>query len=135
MKEIELRNTQIISFYKSKQYTTEKIAGEFGITTRQVQRIVKAAGVVRTIAESNRAMAPLKDYKKLPEHLKKKRKTVPLKLRYKLLSEAIGCAVCGDDNLLQIDHIDEDPTNNEENNLQVLCRDCNVGKSHLNRYA
>ncbi|MGO4470373.1 HNH endonuclease [Arthrobacter sp. M-10] len=54
-----------------------------------------------------------------------------------MLREHPYCSLCGTpavpENPLNIDHIDNDPTNNYAENLQVLCRACNVGKEHHRR--
>jgi 5-methylcytosine-specific restriction endonuclease McrA len=122
------RQKAIANFYQSGKYTTTYIATTFGISTRQVQRIATQHGVVRTAAESNRVIAPLKRHpriRKKPDG--KKRMTA--KLRYQLLMDNPSCALCRGDEFLQVDHIDEDVTNNELSNLQILCRTCNIGKS------
>lgn len=35
--------------------------------------------------------------------------------------------------MLQVDHIDGDPTNNHPDNLQTLCPNCHAYKTHVNR--
>lgn len=47
---------------------------------------------------------------------------------YRLLALRDGelCALCGQDPPLDIDHLDGDPTNNDDTNLRLLCRPCNV---------
>jgi DNA-binding transcriptional regulator LsrR (DeoR family) len=54
------RNRVICQLYQSGKYTTAQLARSYGLTSRTVQRIAKAAGVVRTIGESNRVAAKLK---------------------------------------------------------------------------
>lgn len=123
--------------YKSGQYTTEYIAKLYNISTRQVQRIARIEGVIRTQAEANRVAAPLKHYHKVPNELKIKRKHLTRKLRYKLISEHPYCATCGlsvkDGIRLEVDHINENPHDNDLKNLQVLCNMCSQGKYHFNR--
>lgn len=62
-----------------------------------------------------------------------------LRLRYRVLEKVGGrCEACGrskkDGAIIQVDHIKPKSIYPElalsENNLQVLCRDCNVGKSN-----
>ena len=123
----------IVGLYVSATITTESIATQYNVTPRTIQRIVKRHGVVRTIAEANRVASPLKDYSNLrkPDHLKAGRTKLSCKLRYKLLAEHPFCALCGNTATvcpLNIDHIDNDATNNELDNLQVLCSNCNQGK-------
>ena len=110
----------------------------YGISPRQIQRIVKQAGKIRTQSESYRLAIKtgrMKYYKK-PEHLKKKRKTISGPLRYKVLErDNHTCQSCGatvkDGVRIEIDHIDDDATNNVIDNLQVLCNLCNQGKSYV----
>lgn len=123
----------IANLYKSGQYTTEQIAKRFEIAPRTVQRIAKRTGVLRSLSESNKLVAPLKHYYKKPEHLKVKRKQLPNKLRYKMITEQPYCLTCGstvaEGIRLEIDHIDNNPSNNDPSNLQVLCNLCNRGKA------
>lgn len=55
-------------------------------------------------------------------------------LRYKVLAKYRKCCLCGSQERLQVDHIK--PYSKyphlvfQENNLQVLCRECNQGKSN-----
>lgn len=60
-------------------------------------------------------------------------------LRYRVLKESKGaCELCGitksDGAILQVDHVKPRSTHPllelERSNLQVLCRDCNLGKSN-----
>jgi 5-methylcytosine-specific restriction endonuclease McrA len=130
------RNEQICELYTSKRYTTQAIATAFSMSRRRVQQIVTAAGLIRTRAESNRVVAPLK-----PKHRIRRRKyesgTVKRRrpdvaVRYTLLNKNPWCALCGmtakDGVQLHLDHIDNDPRNNDPSNFQVLCNQCNVGK-------
>lgn len=128
----------VIALYKTGEYTTEQIARNYSISPRQVQRIAKQYGVIRTLAEGNRTAAPHKHYHKLPKELKVQRKHLTRKKRYSVISGHPYCVNCGmrpdDGARLEVDHIDNNPTNNEDSNLQVLCQPCNIGKSHLDRY-
>ena len=124
---------EIVELYESATMTTESIAQRYSVAPRTIQRVAKAHGVIRTAIESNKLIAPLKDYSNLrkPDHLKAGRVKLPCKLRYKMLAEHPYCALCGntvDVCPLNIDHIDNDATNNELDNLQVLCSNCNQGK-------
>jgi 5-methylcytosine-specific restriction endonuclease McrA len=86
--------------------------------------------VLRSLTEGNRNAAKYRNYEALrvPDHLKSKRKTIPLKIRYQLLMQYKECKVCYGKDKLQIDHIDNNPSNNALTNLQVLCMQCNYGK-------
>jgi 5-methylcytosine-specific restriction endonuclease McrA len=132
------KHVQIALKYKSGLYTTESLASQFSLSTKQIQRIAKKEGVIRTQAESNRLMAKYKNYYHKPDHLKVKRKQLPNALRLHLIRSQPYCSTCGstikDGIRLEIDHIDENPMNNILTNLQVLCNLCNVGKSHLARF-
>ncbi len=124
--------------YKSCKFTTEYIAKLYGVSVRQVQRIARNGGVIRDIAEANRVAAPLKHYHHVPIELRVKRKQISQKVRFQTISSHPYCSTCGgrvsDGFRLEVDHIDENPTNNDPSNLQVLCGSCNLGKSHLARF-
>jgi hypothetical protein len=130
------RDQEIVKRYQADEHA-RKIAQDFDISERQVQRIVSKAGVSRSISQSYSLaieQGRMKYYKK-PEHLKKRRKTLTLKARYTILNrDDFTCVQCGsrpDDGIrLEIDHIDEDATNNVLDNLQTLCNLCNQGKAN-----
>lgn len=129
---------KILDDYINVVKTTENIAKDWGVTPRSIQRIVKKYGASRTVAEANKVTAHLKDYSgmRVPDHLKVHRKSLPLKTRYEIMMEHKFCQVCGNtpDVLpLEIDHIDNNPENNEKKNLQVLCTLCNKGKAYAGR--
>lgn len=133
-----LRNQEIVDKYVG-GLSSYELSEEYHISARQVQRIVNKAGKARTKSESfvlAIKSGRMKYYHK-PEHLLKKnnRKTVQGPLRYAVLErDKHTCQSCGstvkDGIRLEIDHIDEDPTNNAMENLQVLCNICNQGKSY-----
>lgn len=129
---------QIVEMYRSGNYTTAFIALKHGISVRQVQRIASKHGVIRTIDQSNKLMAKYKNYKTIPDDEKVKRKQITQRTRYIIISNHPYCTVCGmrpeDGVRLEVDHIDENPTNNNLENLQVLCTKCNTGKSHAARF-
>jgi hypothetical protein len=128
----------IARLYETGKYTTAHLAQLYGVTPRQIQRIATKFGVVRTAAESNKVIAPLKRYRKIPKEMRVTRKSLSRKVRYKTVTEHPYCSTCGmrpDDGVrLEVDHIDNDPSNNVQSNLQVLCALCNMGKSHLDRF-
>ena len=62
--------------------------------------------------------------------MKKKRVAVPAKIREQVLQEFNHrCAMCGADKP-QVDHIDEDPSNNDPMNLLPLCPNCHLVDRH-----
>ena len=128
----------VSQLYASRHFTTEHVAKTYGITPRSVQRIAKKWGVIRTRAESNKLVAPLKHYHRVPKELRVKRKHLLKRVRFQLIQEHPYCSLCGgrprDGYRLEIDHIDDDATNNELSNLQVLCSACNIGKSGARRW-
>lgn len=132
------RNHAIKQLYTSGNHTTEYIAKLYSVSPRAIQRIAKKGGFIRTQAESNRLVAPLKKYHTVPIELRVKRKSLSLKQRYSAITAHPYCGVCGkrpDDGVrLEVDHIDENPSNNKPSNLQVLCTQCNTGKSHIHRF-
>lgn len=133
------QSTKVLSMYLSGSYTTEYIASQFGITPRSVQRLAKKHGVVRTNSQSNKLMAQYKNYHHTPLEFKAKRKHLSRKQRYTVINKHPYCVNCGltveQGIRLEVDHIDENATNNHISNLQVLCNLCNTGKSHLARFS
>lgn len=136
----KIRDSRLCEMYTSGRYTTEQIAKHFGVTTRAVQRCARKYGVIRTQAESNRLMAPLKAYHRMrvPEELRVKRQQLSNKRRFEVISEQPWCSLCGarpaDGVVLHVDHKDDDQTNNDRANLQVLCHRCNRGKADHQRF-
>jgi len=132
------QHASIARLYASGDFTVEYIAKTYGLSLRQIQRIATKFGVIRTQAEANRVAAPLKHYHHIPAELKVKRKQLSQKTRFQVISGHPFCTVCGmrpgDGIRLEVDHIDENPANNELSNLQVLCGKCNAGKSHIKRF-
>lgn len=128
----------VVALYASGHYTTEQIAKNYNISTKQVQRIARTHNVIRTQAEANKLMAPLKRYQTIPLHLRVKRKQISNKQRYEIIFAHPFCSNCGmrpeDGVRLEVDHVDEDAENNVPENLQVLCTKCNTGKSHTARF-
>lgn len=132
------QHKSIANMYASGKFTVEYIAKTYDVTPRSIQRIAHKFGVARTQAEANKIVVPLKNYHRLPEEYKVKRKWLTRKQRYLIITSHPYCTLCGgraEDGLrLEVDHIDENPSNNDETNLQVLCNLCNGGKSHAHRY-
>lgn len=123
----------ILNHYKNVTMTVTDLAIKWGTTPRSIQRLVKQHGIVRTVAEANKATSHLKDYSalRIPDHLKAKRIILKQSVRYAILSAQPWCTVCGrrpHEVALQVDHIDGDATHNDKSNLQVLCINCNQGK-------
>lgn len=124
----------IVNHYKNVTMKVEDLAKKYDVTVRTIQRIAKKYGVVRTVAEANKVTAKLKNYSshRVPEHLKVKRNILKRSIRYELISKHPFCSTCGsrpqDGVRLEIDHIDNNPSNNNIDNLQVLCMFCNQGK-------
>lgn len=128
----------IANLYASGNYTTENLAKQYSVSLKTIQRIAKKFGVIRDQATANKLMAKHKRYHTIPIELRVKRKQITQKLRYEMLTNQPYCTLCGlpagKGIRLEIDHIDENPMNNNLNNLQVLCRNCNTGKSHIARF-
>jgi hypothetical protein len=129
------RDTDIVDIYTA-GIDAETLGSMYGISSRQIQRIVNAAGAARTQSESyNLAIQQGRMvYLRKPKELLKKRKTINPKLRYQVFArDDYTCQVCGatkDDCLrLEVDHINADATDNRLDNLQVLCNTCNIGKA------
>ncbi|HHT9133274.1 MAG TPA: HNH endonuclease signature motif containing protein [Candidatus Avalokitesvara rifleensis] len=61
---------------------------------------------------------------------RKDRLPVPKKMKDKILVEFNHSCVCCDAPYHVVHHIDEDPSNNAEDNLIVLCPNCHQGRVH-----
>lgn len=139
LKTIRKRNKKIKDLYQNGLSSYEiQERYNFGISTRQIQRIIKESGVVRSKSEAfqlavNKGRVT---YHRKPEEFKKKRVTLPTQIRFKILQrDNFKCQLCGatkEDDRLQVDHKDGDGLNNDLDNLWVLCESCNKGKLHLN---
>lgn len=134
---INIKHQGVVALYESGKYTTEQIAKNYSLSAKQVQRIAKKYGVIRTQAESNKLIAPLKNYHSVPVEHRVKRKQLTNRTRYDLINLQPFCGLCGlkpiDGIRLEVDHIDNNPENNTNDNLQVLCNLCNRGKFHSSR--
>ena len=135
MKKIdENREREIAAKYVNNVHAAA-LGKEYGLSTRQVQRICKKLGVIKTRSESYRLaikQGRMRYYRK-PEHLKFSRRGITAAQRLRIfIRDRYHCRICGmgreDEVKLTIDHIDEDFRNNKDRNLQVLCLDCNQGK-------
>lgn len=131
------RNSEIVELYVS-GLSSQELSERYKITPRSIQRLLKKLGIIRTQKESfNLAIKRGRmKYYRLPVELKKQRKRIQDKLRFFILNrDNFRCVLCGASAKeclrLEIDHIDNDPMNNIESNLQVLCSNCNKGKAWL----
>lgn len=132
------RDNIIIDMYKQGK-SSNQIYEECncGVSVRQIQRIIKLSGIMRSQSESYRLAIKVgrMKYKRLPKELLKQRKGIPIILRYKVMSKyGFKCCKCGataKDDKIEIDHKDDNPSNNNINNLQVLCSSCNRGKHYM----
>lgn len=99
-------------------------------SVRQIQRWIKDYGISRSHTEAFKLAV---SQGKVKYDKRKKRASIPLKLRYRIfVKDNFRCKLCGNDasNIrLEVDHIDNDPINNTIDNLQVLCSACNLGKA------
>lgn len=128
------RNSKIVSLYEYDKLPAKSIGLEFGLSARQVLRIVEKHGAIRSRSEAFRlaiAQGRMK-YDHLKKNVRKKRKTVNPKLRYDILNrDCFTCQTCGDKapNVhLQIDHKNADTQDNRPSNLWAMCMGCNYGK-------
>jgi len=129
---------KIVELYVGEELSAREVVVKMklDVTPRQVQRILKKHQVIRSVGDAFRLAVKQGKvtYYRKPEHLKKKRKTLSTKLRFQTLKASeFKCQYCGrtvkDGIRLEIDHIDDDATNNDPLNLQVLCNECNRGKA------
>lgn len=124
---------KIIELYKQNN-SSQEIKDILGltVTVRSIQRFIKSYGITRTVGDAYR-LAVSKGRVVWAYKLERKHRTkLSPFLRYKVLErDGYKCVKCGDtrDNtILEIDHINNIPDDNREENLQTLCHDCNFGK-------
>lgn len=134
-----LKTEDIINLYRQ-QHSSQEIKDILGLTlsVRQVQRIIKKAGITRSMSDAfqiavNKGRVT---YHKNPNRIR--RHKLPLGTRYKVLErDGFKCVKCGataTESRLEVDHIDEDKNNNPKDlsNYQILCEECNKGKFRAN---
>jgi len=104
------------------------------VHVRSIQRLVKRAGLSRTVKESfNIAVQKGRvTYHYKPNKIK--RITLNTKRRFEVLRrDNFRCVLCGntaDQDIINVDHINGDKNDSDIDNLQTLCHTCNVGKYH-----
>ena len=134
----------IINLYTNELLSANQIVGRlnaigYNISSRAIQRTLKRLGIIRSSSEAyrlansqNRIFRPKKAIK-----TNNIRKRLSDKTRYRILErDKFRCVRCGarasDGAMLEIDHIKGLEAlgldNNNDNNLQVLCYQCNSGK-------
>lgn len=101
-------------------------------TVRSIQRQVKKFGLSRSVGESYRNAISRGRVKWAYKENKKFRTRLNPSLRFKILErDNYKCVLCGataENSNLEIDHINNNPSDNREENLRTLCHDCNFGK-------
>ncbi len=110
---------------------------ELEVTPRSIQRIIKKWGISRSQKESF-ALAMKKGRVKFKTKKRNKRRTtLKVGARMKILSrDNYHCVLCGATAAtteLEVDHIDNNPRNNKEENLRTLCHECNTGRPSPHR--
>lgn len=105
---------------------------QLSLSVRQIQRIFASDKVIRP---RNIAYQLAVKMGRVGAHKKEstiKRMKLPPMLRMMIFRrDNYRCQICGatgKDRLLEIDHIDFNPRNNDPQNLQVLCEWCNSGR-------
>lgn len=128
-----------MAHYLAYDMSIKDIAKKYGVTTRTIQRWAGDMGIVRELRTAQSLSSLYRDYASVSRKLKLGivRTPLPAGVRARMLEEHPYCAMCGattaDGVRLEIDHIDNDPSNHDPDNLQVLCSHCNIGKFHAHR--
>ena len=134
----EDKTEEIVQHYLSEIITTKDLAEVYNVTPRTIQRIIKKFGI--TADTKHRMKIAWQTSEVLKEHAKlckanaksDKRKWLNPKLRLHILEKNnFMCQFCGSgkEARLHIDHIDKNPSNNDKDNLRVLCMQCNLGRN------
>lgn len=131
-----------LAHYESYDMSVKEIAAMSGVTARTVERWAAKAGIVRELQTAQSMSARYRDYVSVSSKQKlniNKRKPIRRAVRLLLLETYPYCMQCGatpeQGVRLEIDHINNDPSDNRMENLQVLCRSCNMGKFQAYRKA
>ena len=140
---IQGKEQEIIHEYLKNERTVKSLAEEFGITTRTIQRLAEKLGVSDQVSKVDRQATAWKTSPALKIHrelckanskyvLGIKRKNIPTALKAIVYKQGNNkCEFCGKgkEANLHIDHIDENTTNNDIDNLRLLCMQCNLGRN------
>ena len=117
---------------------SEEIAQKTGVyySTKGIADYIHRYGTMRSQKDAfnNAIDSGRMFYKKLEK--KYLRHGLNASTRYNVLTRDKKCMCCGGNDFLEIDHII--PINqrgtNDESNLQVLCKMCNIGKYHATKH-
>lgn len=128
--QLRSRDLKIVEEYVSGKITCENIAKKYGLTARTIQRIAKWNGVVRSVSESNKLMAPLKKYSdlKVPKDILKLRSMITQQKRIVLLQKSPICHICnimrGHGTRMEITFKNGNMNDDSYPNLVTTCRRC-----------
>ena len=102
------------------------------VTARTIQRWVNSMGISRSTGDSFRLAVSKGRVKWHYKEVKKHRLQISPKIRYSIMKrDGFKCVLCGRGSprcILEVDHINNIPDDNREENLQTLCYECNKGK-------
>lgn len=143
---VENEERAIISMYIDESLSAEEIRERIdslgvGITARSIQRILAKHGKIRPIGDAFRLAASKGRVKwayKDPAMKARARKHMT-KTRYRILQrDMFKCVLCGataKDDTLELDHIVAivNGGTDSDDNLRILCHQCNVGKRIVER--
>jgi hypothetical protein len=133
LSDIQIKYQSGMSSAEIKEVYINAMGGDFYISVKAIDEIVRALGITRNSKERFRLAI---DKGRMIYKTKDKpysRKGISTKQRYSILeADGFKCRACGSKEFLEIDHIipigkggTNDPTN-----LQTLCRECNAGKCY-----
>lgn len=111
------------------------------VSIRHIQRFIRGQGITRTRSEAftNSIARGRMVYQTKAERVPGFRKTINARVRYEVMRRDHGtCVICGRtgaQDLIEVDHINNDPTDNAMTNLRALCQTCNIGKELARRKA
>ena len=121
---------QILEMYASGKITTTAIAKQFSLSTKTIQRIAQEGGVLRTRAQSNKLISPLKRRRPIPKRILDHTKAITRELRKGTLDRP-GYDLCCKCNIprftgstFEITFRNGNIMDTSPQNLQAICRNC-----------
>ena len=104
-----------------RQNMTREEASRIRPDADETKEAIEDVGIVGIIGYEN----PFDDIRNKMKYDKKPRRAITKQLKIRLVTKRGGlCEDCREELFQQVHHIDGDPSNNDEDNLMLVCYDC-----------